>query len=327
MHLADMAALGTVKAECERQVRILLNGCFDLMHVTRRTGTPTNSIRLWIPRSVALHKIQIKILLLWICPRHFAVCVGKALGIRIRLKCGVSAQPKMMIFKMFQTCSQLVALEFRPPANFFPGGSLQCPAASETAVFPAGLQEGQQVFAAHESGECVGWRVFPEVARQPGFLLLIQAELHVCPLELGRWCRMLLQGCCCKVLVLKCFSRGCGAHAAVRMLFRFGIWLLVPLQGAAARCCQSAICALEFSCWCRCAAGCLCKVLVLECCLSFGAWFFWCRPVSLQWRCKVLLSQVLFALWSWVADAAGCRCRVLVLECCSGFGAWLLVLL
>lgn len=156
MHLADMAALGTVKAECERQVRILLNGCFDLMHVTRRTGTPTNSIRLWIPRSVALHKIQIKILLLWICPRHFAVCVGKALGIRIRLKCSVSAQPKMMIFKMFQTCSQLVALEFRPPANFFPGGSLQCPAASETAVFPAGLQEGQQVFAAHESGECVG---------------------------------------------------------------------------------------------------------------------------------------------------------------------------
>ena len=99
MHLADMAALGTVKAECERQVRILLNGCFDLMHVTRRTGTPTNSIRLWIPRSVALHKIQIKILLLWICPRHFAVCVGKALGIRIRLKCGVSAQPFSRCFK------------------------------------------------------------------------------------------------------------------------------------------------------------------------------------------------------------------------------------
>ena len=43
MHLADMAALGTVKAECERQVRILLNGCFDLMHVTRRTGTPSNT--------------------------------------------------------------------------------------------------------------------------------------------------------------------------------------------------------------------------------------------------------------------------------------------
>ena len=287
------------------------------------------SIRLWIPRSVALHKIQIKILLLWICPRHFAVCVGKALGIRIRLKCGVSAQPKMMIFKMFQTCSQLVALEFRPPANFFPGGSLQCPAASETAVFPAGLQEGQQVFAAHESGECVGWSVFPEVARQPGFLLLIQAELHVCALELGRWCRMLLQGCCCKVLVLKCFSRGCGAHAAVRMLFRFGIWLLVPLQGAAARCCQSAVCALEFSCWCRCAAGCLCKVLVLECCLSFGAWFLvptgvsavalqgaaitslvcalelgcWCCRVPLQGACV----GVLFWLWSLAAGAAvGC---------------------
>ena len=56
MHVADMAVLGTVKADCDRQVRILLNGCFDLMHVTRQQGPrPTShahSIRLWVPRSV-----------------------------------------------------------------------------------------------------------------------------------------------------------------------------------------------------------------------------------------------------------------------------------
>ena len=47
----------------------------------------------------------------------------------------------------------------------------------------------------------------------------------------------------------------------------------MPLQGAC--CCQSAVCTLELGCWCSCrgaAAGCRCKVLLLECCLRFGAW-------------------------------------------------------
>ena len=95
--------------------------------------------------------------------------------------------------------------------------------------------------------------------------------------------------CCCKVLVSEC-------------CLRFGAWLLLPLQGAAAGCrCRvplqgaaiagpAAECCcrgtLELGRWsfvagaaakCRCigavaAAGCRCKVLVLERCLRFGAW-------------------------------------------------------
>ena len=50
---------------------------------------------------------------------------------------------------------------------------------------------------------------------------------------------------------------------------RFAAWLLVPLQGATARCCcQNAVCTLGLGCW-RC-----CRVLLSECCcLRCGAWF------------------------------------------------------
>ena len=49
----------------------------------------------------------------------------------------------------------------------------------------------------------------------------------------------------------------------------FGAWVLVPLQGAAARC--VAACALELGCWCHLralqsiAAGCCCQMLVAVC--------------------------------------------------------------
>ena len=82
---------------------------------------------------------------------------------------------------------------------------------------------------------------------------------------------------------------------------RFGAGFLVPLQGAAARCCcQSAVCILELGCWCSCrgaAAGCRCKVLLSECCLRFGAW--------LLVHCRVLLQSAVAGAVA-VASFAGC---------------------
>ena len=43
-------------------------------------------------------------------------------------------------------------------------------------------------------------------------------------------------------------------------------WLLLPLQGAAARCAVCRVCAAELGCWCR------SWVLLSECGVHFGAW-------------------------------------------------------
>lgn len=102
------------------------------------------SIRLWIPRSVALHKIQIKILLLWICPRHFAVCVGKALGIRIHLKCGVSAQPKMMIARCFKHVPTWLHWSFDHQPNFFQVGHFNALRQAKRLFFQQGYKKASK---------------------------------------------------------------------------------------------------------------------------------------------------------------------------------------
>ena len=152
-----------------------------------------------------------------------------------------------------------------------------------------------------------------------------------------------------------------GCHSKVLVFegsLGFGAFLMVPLQGAAARClCLSAVCALELGCWCRCrvpqkgamqgvsvlcalsglgaapaagscfaGAGCCCKELLTECCS--GAWFP--VPVPLQGAAV----RMVFAFSSFVAGAAPaatkCCCQSCVLlglgagaavqSCCAAAG-------
>ena len=126
------------------------------------------------------------------------------------------------------------------------------------------------------------------------------------------------------------------------MLLEGDLWSLVA-GAAAGCCCQSAVCALELGCLCRCrvplqgtlrraagaaaeqsaAAECRCKTLLSECCLRFELCCL-CRPL------QGAAVKALFALWSLVAGAAaGCRFRVplqgaAALECCPRIFLWYL---
>ena len=157
----------------------------------------------------------------------------------------------------------------------------------------------------------------------------------VCAVELGCWCR-------CRALlpdVWPCALWSLGAGAATGRCcqmcgrVRCGAWVLVPLQGAAARC--VAVCAVELGCWCRCwvphvwpcALWSLCAGAagrcVAVCALELGCWCFCRVPLpdvgacalwslgagaaagqgaTRGWCCNV---SFLYALWS----AAECRCN------------------
>ena len=97
------------------------------------------------------------------------------------------------------------------------------------------------------------------------------------------------------ILVWECTLEQSSHTTEWARTLRFGAGLLVPPQGAAARCCcQSAVCVLELGCFA--AAG-----------------------VPLQGAASSRCCRVLFALWSLFAGvlqgaAAECRC----LCCCSG---------
>ena len=92
----------------------------------------------------------------------------------------------------------------------------------------------------------------------------------------------------------------------------------MPLQDAAARClCQSAVCALELGCCCRCRVplqGAAIAGPAAECCcrgtLELGRWCCCKVPVHrCCCRCRVSLQGAgigaVFALWSLATDAAG----------------------
>ena len=145
-------------------------------------------------------------------------------------------------------------------------------------------------------------------------VLLSKCCLKAVDLGCRSGCRVPLQvaaGSCCqsavRALELGCWS-GCRAPLQVaagpccQSAVRFGAWLLVPLQGAAAGCCCSVPLAGRafrrlFALWSFVAQG-----AVSKCCLRFGAW---------------LLERL--------EGAAAGGSRVLLSECCARFGAWLLV--
>ena len=217
-----------------------------------RPTSHAHSIRLWVPRSVcglardtnqdyvvmdvqtwrlidfALHSCG-RFLVAWADfqgrflepPSAFCCLCQTSLGICIcfvNVCWCVSTQPKMMIFKTFQKCSHLVSQEFRPTANIFEGGSLQCPAASETAVFPAGLQEGPASLR--------GPRVW-EVCWLKGLQQRYWDSYSTCKKSCMFRFLSLVAGAAargrCKVFVLKSFF--------------FPIWSLVAGVAAAERCC------------------------------------------------------------------------------------------
>ena len=99
----------------------------------------------------------------------------------------------------------------------------------------------------------------------------------------------------------------------------------VPLQGAAARCFRSGVCALELACWRRCTGRCKMLLSVL-----FGAWLL---RVSLQGASRQGAAARCCRQWNLVAQGRckvpveGAASRCVLSECCLRFGAWLLVLL
>ena len=113
-------------------------------------------------------------------------------------------------------------------------------------------------------------------------LLLVQGATGGAAVRLVRalWsgpARVLLKGIAVRVLSLV-------AVLLSKRCLRFGAWLLVPLQGAAARCCcQRAVCAL-----------------------GFGAWLL--QGAAARTRCAAV--SVLFALWNLLQGAAErCCCQ------------------
>ena len=145
--------------------------------------------------------------------------------------------------------------------------------------------------------------------------------------EFGCWCcGVLLQGaaagCCCRVLLSALWGLGAGAARS---------WVLLPGTAAGCRCAtrcrrQSAVCALELGCWCRCrvllqgsacrvpqgtAVGCLQGACVgVVCALGLGCAGRRCRVPLQGAAVRVLLLGL-------VAGAtAGPPCRVLLPKCC-----------
>ena len=104
---------------------------------------------------------------------------------------------------------------------------------------------------------------------------------------------------------------------------RFAAWLLVPLQGATARCCcQNAVCTLGLGCWRR------CRVLLSECCcLRCGAWFLVPLLQGVAGGCCFQGAAVYaFQLGCWccrvpLQDAAVSALCALKLGCWRGAGA------
>ena len=118
------------------------------------------------------------------------------------------------------------------------------------------------------------------------------------------------------------------------MLCALRIW---PAGAAAAGCCFKVLlleCCVRFGAGLLvplqgAAAGCCCRVLLLEWCVRFGAGLLVCRCCQSRARALELAGaavRVACALWSWhVVGAAGCRWRVLLSEFCVRFGAGVLV--
>ena len=174
-----------------------------------------------------------------------------------------------------------------------------------------------------ESREKISRRVFPQIAKLLGFLL------QVCVLEQACWCRC---RCRCKVLLDAAWGwpleLGCWRRCRVllsKCCLRFGAWLLVPLQGAAAG--HSAACR-----WCRCRAECRCRVplqsaAAKRCCQSAVCALSF---VACAVRCKVLLSKRCLRFGAWLlvplqGAASGCHFRVpLLWSAAHGFfcGIW-----
>ena len=100
--------------------------------------------------------------------------------------------------------------------------------------------------------------------------------------------------------------QGAAARSCRQNYLCFGVRLLVPLQGAAARwCCQSAVCALELGCWC-CRRVPLQSAAERHCCQSAGCALEFCclyRPL------RGAAVKVPFALWSLVPGASARRCQ------------------
>ena len=100
--------------------------------------------------------------------------------------------------------------------------------------------------------------------------------------------------------------QGAAARSCHQKCLCFGVRLLVPLQGAAARwCCQSAVCALELGCWC-CRRVPLQSAAERHCCQSAGCALEFCclyRPL------RGAAVKVPFALWSLVPGASARRCQ------------------
>ena len=164
--------------------------------------------------------------------------------------------------------------------------------------------------------------------------------------EFGCWCcgvllRGAAAGCCCRVLLqgaavsalgLGCWCRSllgtaAGYRCRVPLCYkvppsecslRFGAWLLVPLQGAAAG--QRLQGAARYC--CRMFAGCLCWR-----CLRFGAWL--CRAplqgVPLQGAAaRCCCQSAAFGLGCWChcwAPLQGAAAKVLLPRCFLHFGA------
>ena len=148
----------------------------------------------------------------------------------------------------------------------------------------------------------------------------------------GCCCRVLLQGAAVSALGLGCWCRSllgtaAGYRCRVPLCYkvppsecslRFGAWLLVPLQGAAAG--QRLQGAARYC--CRMFAGCLCWR-----CLRFGAWL--CRAplqgVPLQGAAaRCCCQSAAFGLGCWChcwAPLQGAAAKVLLPRCFLHFGA------
>lgn len=106
--------------------------------------------------------------------------------------------------------------------------------------------------------------------------------------------------------------QGAAARCCRQTCLCFGVWLLVQLQGAAARwCCQSAVCALELGCW-SCRRVPLQSAAERHCCQSAVCALEFC------WLWRALQGAAvkgLFLLWSLVP---GADAKVLVQGAAAG---------